>query len=97
MLLRNFRVLDLSRIWAGPYCTKLFADMGASPEKVAGTWVSDNALRHAAIATFDKLEEQGISDDASLAMMSAAEPFRSSWKRTEQLLEKHLKGAHSDV
>ncbi len=27
--LKNFRILDLSRIWAGPYCTKLMADMGA--------------------------------------------------------------------
>jgi len=32
--LKNYRILDLSRIWAGPYCTKLLADMGAEVLKV---------------------------------------------------------------
>ena len=31
--LKNYRVLDLSRIWAGPYCTKLMADLGAEIHK----------------------------------------------------------------
>ena len=35
MPLKNYRVLDLSRIWAGPYCTKLFADMGAEIIKLS--------------------------------------------------------------
>ena len=32
--LQNYRILDLSRIWAGPYCTKLLADMGAEVVKL---------------------------------------------------------------
>ena len=40
--LRNYRILDLSRIWAGPYCTKLLADMGAEVVKMESMRVYDS-------------------------------------------------------
>jgi crotonobetainyl-CoA:carnitine CoA-transferase CaiB-like acyl-CoA transferase len=40
--LKNFRILDLSRIWAGPYCTKLLADMGAEVVKMESLRVYDS-------------------------------------------------------
>ena len=42
MPLKTYRVLDLSRIWAGTYCTKLFADMGAEIIKMESLSVYDS-------------------------------------------------------
>ena len=35
--LEGIRILDFSRIWAGPHATKLLADMGAEVIKVEST------------------------------------------------------------
>ena len=40
--LKNYRILDLSRIWAGPYCTKLMADMCAEVIKLESLSVYDS-------------------------------------------------------
>lgn len=43
--LKGLRVLDLSRVMAGPWCTQLFADMGAEVIKVERPQVGDDT-RH---------------------------------------------------
>lgn len=64
----------------------LFADLGGSPEKVAGNTTSDETLQYTVDTTVRRLRESGVSDDDIAEMLRFAEPFRSNWQRTEALL-----------
>lgn len=64
----------------------LFADLGGEPDKVTGNATSDDTLGHAAITTYKLLQDSGIKDDEIIEMMRLAEPFRSNWSRTEEIL-----------
>jgi hypothetical protein len=65
----------------------LFADLGSTPEQVAGTAISDETLRHAVALTVERLSESGRSTDEITDMLRFAEPFRSNWGRTESYLK----------
>ena len=65
----------------------LFADLGGGTDSVVGSVTSEEALRYASLTTFTHLLETGRSRDDVLTMMSAAEPFRSNWERTTQIID----------
>ena len=65
----------------------LFADLGGSADSVVGSETSEEALRYAALTTFNHLLGTGRPRDDVLTMMSAAEPFRSHWRRIEEILQ----------
>lgn len=64
----------------------LFADMGSSPEQVSGNTTSDETLRHTIDTTYKRLREARTERDEISEMLKLAEPFRSNWNRTEEML-----------
>ena len=65
----------------------LLADLGGDMDSVVENAASEQALRYAAITTFAHLRRTANSTEDVLTMMRVAEPFRSHWKRTEQILK----------
>ncbi len=65
----------------------LFADLGGGTDAVVGSATSEEALRYAALTTFDHLMKTAKSRADALTIMQAAEPFRSNWQRTAQMLD----------
>ncbi|MCY3576380.1 MAG: ATP-binding protein [bacterium] len=64
----------------------LFADLGGDMESNVRTATTDEALRYAALTTYEHLSNMNKELDEILTMMQVAEPFRSNWNRTEEIL-----------
>jgi hypothetical protein len=69
----------------------LFADMAGDPEKVRGQAVADETLQNLVDVTVKGLRDATMSSETTIAMMRAAEPFRSNWERAEPLIMSRLK------
>ena len=78
------RVLEVSA--AALPLDALFADFGDNANRMSNGDMSDDALRYAAISTFDHLTSLGRPMDEVLEMMMVAEPFRSNWERTQLII-----------
>lgn len=74
----------------------LFADLGGDTMSVIGGAASEQALRYAAVTTFAHLSRTVKSIEDVLTMMRVAEPFRSNWERTEDILREHRNGKWQD-
>lgn len=64
----------------------LYADLGGEPDKVGGSRISDEALKNALEVTVGELAKTGTSMTEMREMLPFAEPFRSNWDRTEEML-----------
>ena len=79
------RVLEVSA--AALPLDALFADFGDNANGMSNGDMSDDALRYAAISTFNHLTGLGRPMNEVLEMMVVAEPFRSNWERTQLIID----------
>lgn len=68
----------------------LVADIGANPEYVGGDAMSPEAIKHAVSATYTQLTSAGFDKAQILGMLQAADPFRSRWELTKQIIQDTL-------
>lgn len=64
----------------------VLADLATSAEKLQGVEVTDQELRDFVVATYHQLQEKGTPGGEIEAMMGSAEPFRSNWPATAEIL-----------
>ena len=74
----------------------LFADLGGDMDSVVSSPTSEGSLRYAASTTFTHLLRTARSKDDVLTIMQAAEPFRSNWERTLQILRSESGEEHEN-
>jgi hypothetical protein len=73
-------------IAAGLPTDAIFADLAGAPEQVKPARLDDSALETLFAETWSALVKRGFIPDQIPAMLQAAEPFRSNWDRTEDLI-----------
>lgn len=66
----------------------LIADIGGHPEYVSGEAMSPEAMEHAVVTTFRQLSVGGFTKAQILGMLQAADPFRSRWDLTNQIVQR---------
>ena len=64
----------------------LFADFGGDSQNVSSNITSNAALRYAVETTYSSLLSTGFSENDVATMMQVAEPFRSNWPQTQEIL-----------
>ena len=64
----------------------LYADLGEDSVTVIRDDASEQALRYAALTTFDHLIAMAKSISTAHDLMRVTEPFRSNWEQTERIL-----------
>lgn len=65
----------------------LFADFGETPEEVRGTPISNNTLASVILTALKRLQQNGVTPDAILDMVTMSDPFKSNWELTKKILQ----------
>lgn len=91
--LKGLRVLDLSRVWAGPYMTRYFAELGADILKVESEMLPDRAQAVGAFSfNFAEINRGKRSITLNFAKEEAIEVFLKLVKESDVVLENFRSG-----
>ncbi len=83
--LRGLRVLDLSRVLAGPYCTQLLADQGADVIKLEGPSGDENRLWGARAANGVTCNFNSVNRGIMTALFNRDRGAGGDWVRVSLL------------
>ncbi len=94
--LENVRVLDLSRYMAGPFCTKILADLGAEVIKIEPPWGEESRFRPPLVgglsATFMEFHRGKKGVTLNLKDKRAVDIFKELVKRSDIVVENFTTG-----
>ena len=91
--LQGVRVLDLTRVWAGPLATRILGDLGADVIKVEAAWARGPATRSARIARLTHLFPENDAGDCPYNRSAAFNKLNRS-KRSVTLELGEPEGRH---
>ena len=96
-ILEDIRVLDLTHAWFGPYCTMLFAGLGAEVIKVEPPWgalgrMGPGAMIHGASTSFYALNLNKKDLAINLKSPEGIEIFKELVKKTDIVIQNFLPG-----
>lgn len=97
-ILDDIRVLDLSHVWYGPWCTMMLADMGAEVIRVEPPWgaidrLADGALFGGASYTFHHLNLNKKDITLDLKNPEGLEIFKELVKKADVVVQNFSPGA----
>lgn len=96
-ILEDIRVLDLTHAWFGPYCTMLFAGLGAEVIKVEPPWgalgrMGPGAMIHGASTSFYALNLNKKDLAINLKSPEGIQIFKELVKKTDIVIQNFLPG-----
>lgn len=85
--LAGLRVLDFTRVWSGPLCTRILADLGAEVIKIEAPLSPGAHLEPAGPSNFEKLNRNKLRLSLNLRRAEGREIVRRLAARTDVLVE----------
>ena len=96
-ILENIRVLDLTRFWFGPFCTRMLADLGAEVIRIEPPWgaidrIADGALFGGVSYTYHHFNLNKMGLTLNLKTTEGLEIFKELVKRADVVVQNFSPG-----
>ncbi len=87
--LKKMRILDLTSMWSGPYCTRLFADLGAEVIKIEAPHRPDGIRKSEGVSSpfFGELNRNKLSISLNLQLAEEKQQFLKLVETSDVLID----------